>query len=113
MWTTIYDLLRSKVARPILVLVALIVVYQVWLTLQAAGKVADDVGNDPDPNGRFEVDVHLGFAPERFHILKLQDHGRIAGSDGDVVHLRSVSPAGVEALARWYWVEEITSGDEP
>lgn len=111
MWATATDLLRTRPVRSILVVVVVVAVYQVWITVQAGGKVADDVGSDPGPNGRFEIDVHLGFPPERFHILKLQDHGRITGTDGDVVHLRSVSPAGVDAVARWYWIDKITAGE--
>lgn len=70
-------------------------------------KVAPGVGDDPDRRGRFAVDVRLDFAPERYHILELQKHGRIAGTDGNVVHLRSVSPAGVDALARMYWIDRL------
>ncbi len=93
-------------------MVVLLLAYQVWLSVQAIGKVDDGVGTDPAPNGRFSVDVRLDFPPERFHILELQQHGRIAGSDGNVVHLRSVSPEGVDALARMYWIDEISAGEE-
>lgn len=112
MWRTITERLRSPVWRRLLVVVLLVVVYQVWINVQAVGKVADGVGVEANERGRFTVDVRLGFPPERFHILELQDHGRISGTDDMVVHLRSVSPAGVDALARMYWVEEITPGEE-
>jgi hypothetical protein len=51
----------------------------------------------------------LDFPPERYHVLELQKHGRIAGTTDNVVHLRSVSPAGVDALAREYWIEALTA----
>ncbi|MGW2342143.1 hypothetical protein [Streptomyces sp. NPDC001661] len=85
----------------------LVIAYQVWLGVQATGKVGPGVGELRDPRGRFAVDVELGFKPERYHILQLQKHGRIAGTDGDVVHLRGVAPAGVDALTREYWIEHI------
>lgn len=98
---------KSPTLRKIAVVILLIVAYQVWLTVQASGKAGPGVGEERDDRGRFSVDVELGFAPERYHILQLQKHGRIAGTDGNVVHLRSVAPAGVDSLARWYWVESI------
>jgi hypothetical protein len=96
--------------RTLAVLLLVIVVYQVWISVVAFGKVADGVGADPDPRGRFAVDVVLGFEPERFHVLELQEYGRVRGTDGNVLHLRSVSPAGVDAMARKYWIKEILPG---
>ena len=104
-------LLRSAVAsrplRRIALVVAAVLAFQLWLGVQAIGKVDPAVGAQPDERGRFEVDVVLSFPPERFHILELQQHGRIAGTDGTVVHLRSVSPAGADALAREYWIDAV------
>jgi len=103
--------LRRIAASPAvrkLVAVAIVVAgYQVWLGVQADGKVAPEVGQVRDERGRFPADVVLGFAPERYHILELQKHGRIAGTDDTIVHLRGVSPAGVDALAREYWIDRI------
>ena len=98
---------RSRPLRRIALVVLLVLLYQGWLSVQAIGKVEPGVGADPDERGRFPVDVVLGFPPERYHVLELQKHGRIAGTDGNVVHLRSVSPAGVDALAREYWIDEL------
>lgn len=102
--------IRMPAIRRLLVVLVLIVAYQGWLSIQAVGKAEPDVGSSADSHGRFSVDVKLGFAPERFHILQLQKHGRIAGTDGNVVHLRSVSADGVDALARLYWVDHIFAG---
>jgi len=93
--------------RRLAVIVVLVLAYQVWLGVQAAGKVGPDVGDERDARGRFAVDVELDFPPERYHILELQKHGRIAGTTGKTVHLRSVSPAGVDALAHQYWIARI------
>jgi hypothetical protein len=101
---------RSTALRRIAVVVLLVLLYQGWLSVQAVGKAGPGVGEDPDERGRFAVDVVLDFPPERYHILELQKHGRIAGTDGTVVHLRGTSPAGVDALAREYWIEAITPG---
>ncbi|MFE0417898.1 hypothetical protein [Streptomyces tendae] len=98
---------KSPTVRKIAFLFLLVIAYQVWLSVQTIGKVDAGVGEVRDPRGRFSVDVELGFPPERYHILQLQKHGRIAGTDGHVVHLRGVADAGVDALARWYWIEHI------
>jgi hypothetical protein len=101
--------LRSTALRRIAVVVLLVLLYQGWLSMQAMGKTDPGVGAEPDERGRFPVDVVLDFPPERYHILELQKHGRIAGTTDTVVHLRGVSPAGVDALAREYWIEALTA----
>lgn len=102
----------NRVARRLLIVAALLITYQVWLLVQSTGKVEPGVGENPGSDGRFPVDVVLDFPPERFHILELQNHGRISGTDDTVVHLGSVSPAGTDALARLYWVDSIAPGEE-
>jgi len=102
-------ILRSAPLRRIAVVVLLVLMYQGWLGVQAIGKADPGVGADPDERGRFPVDVVLDFPPERYHVLELQKHGRIAGTDGNVVHLRGVSPAGVDGLAREYWIDALTA----
>ncbi|OZM78777.1 hypothetical protein [Pseudonocardia sp. MH-G8] len=102
-------ILRNGPLRRIAVVVLLVLLYQGWLGVQAIGKADPSVGADPDDRGRFPVDVVLDFPPERYHVLELQKHGRVAGTDGMVVHLRGVSPAGLDALAREYWIEGLTT----
>lgn len=101
----------SATLRRIAAVVLLVLLYQAWLGVQTIGKVEPGVGEDPNELGRFDVDVVLGFAPERYHLLQLQDHGRVAGTDGTAVHLRGVSPAGVDALAREYWIDTLAVPD--
>lgn len=98
---------RRPAVRRLLVLAVLILAYQGWLGIQSVGKVDAGVGTAADRSGRFPVDVVLEFRPERYHILRLQKHGRIAGTNGTTVHLRGVSAAGVDAIAREYWVESV------
>ena len=98
--------------RTLAVLLLLILIYQAWLSVTALDKVADGVGDDRDARGRFAVDVVLGFPPERFHTLELQEFGRIRGTTGNVLHLHSVTPDGVDAMARKYWIKEIRPGGE-
>lgn len=97
--------------RAFAVLLLLIVVYQAWISVTAATKVDDAVGADADARGQFAVDVVLGFAPERFHVLQLQEYGRIRGTEGNVLHLRAVTQADVDEMARKYWIKEILPGE--
>ena len=109
----VHKVLGTVGGRTLAVLLLLVVVYQAWLSVAALGKVADGVGAEPDARGRFAVDVVLGFEPERFHVLELQEYGRVRGTDGTVLHLRSVSPAGVDEMARKYWIDEIRPAEDP
>ena len=59
-------------------------------------------------NGRINIHVRLGFPPERFHILKLQDIGRVRSVTGTTVHMAAVDENGIRTLAsRYYWVKHI------
>ncbi len=98
--------------RTLAVLLLLVLIYQAWIGVTALGKVADGVGDKPDARGRVAVDVVLGFPPERFHTLELQEYGRVRGTTENVVHLRTVTPDDVDALARKYWIKEIRPGGE-
>jgi hypothetical protein len=102
---------RSATLRRIAAVLLLVLLYQVWLGVQAVGKAEPGLGDAVDERGRFDVDVVLGFAPERYHFLRLQDHGRVAGTTETTVHLRGVSPAGVEALSREYWIDSLAVPD--
>lgn len=93
--------------RILVVVVVLVLAYQAWIGITASGRVADGVGERPDPRGRFAVDVELGFPPERFHVLELQEYGRVRGTTGTVLHLHLVTRDGVDAMARKYWIKEI------
>lgn len=52
---------RMPTVRRIAVVLFLLVAYQVWLGIQATGKVAPGVGDERDARGRFTVNVELGF----------------------------------------------------
>lgn len=100
-------LLTTTGARMLMIGVLLAVSYQVWLTAQAGGKLDAAIESSVDARGQVNLEVELGFPPERFHILHLQDHGRIRRTDGNVVELRSVSLDSTQQLARTYWIREI------
>jgi hypothetical protein len=51
--------------------------------------------------------VRLRFVPEKFHMLLLQELGRIESSEGTEVRMLDVAPARLRAFARHYWVASI------
>jgi hypothetical protein len=99
--------LRSTPGRTLAVLLILYAAYQGWIVVQASGKVDPAVYERTDEDGELAVEVHLGFPPERFHVLEIQKFGRIRRVDGTIVEVHSLLPAGVRSLARRYWIRSI------
>jgi hypothetical protein len=85
-------------------LVAL-VVWKIGLLLLAPAKVMP--GFTPNARGQVNVLVTLRFAPERFHVLAFQQHGRVSGTQDDSIEVRGVRFAELNALARPYWVKRV------
>lgn len=85
-------------------LVAL-VVWKIGLVLLAPAKVMP--GFTPNARGQVNVLVTLRFAPERFHVLAFQQHGRVSGTQDDSIEVRGVRFAELNALARPYWVKRV------
>lgn len=58
-------------------------------------------------NGPLALVVTLNFAPEAFHLTRLQQAGRMLGVQGRTVRLADVSAADARALAREYWIGSV------
>jgi hypothetical protein len=70
----------------------------------ADGKIAPDLLAATAPTNAI---VRLRFVPEKFHMLLLQELGRIESSEGTEVRMLGVAPARLRAFARNYWVASI------
>ena len=92
---------RGKVVLAVLIAIA---VFQLWLTIAAPGKISPEINREAR---RVDVMVTLPFPPERFHIQKFQDFGRVSGTRENSVHVRGVNVARLNALARPYWVRSV------
>lgn len=101
-------LARSRVVKTLAVILALVLAWQVYLTIRASGVVDPTLDALVAKGDPVRISVELGFAPERFHTLFLQDYGRVMGVNGDRVDLRDVRPESVGMLARVYWIDAIT-----
>jgi hypothetical protein len=98
------DAIRSTRGKIVIAVVAAIVGWQVWLSAAASGKIAEGVNRD---KRRVDVLVTLPFPPERFHIQKFQQLGRVSGTVRNSVQVRGVNRADLETLARPFWVKRV------
>lgn len=100
-------LLRTTGGRTVVSLVALYLAFQAVMYVIAPAKIDPAVARQADAQGRVDVVVELNFAPERFHILVLQDFGRVTGSQGNSVEVRGIRLSGVQEVARKFWVRSV------
>lgn len=105
--TLLGRVLRSRLARTLAVVAALILVWQIYLSISAVGKVDPLLEAEVAAGQPVRVTVVLDFAPERFHTLHLQSYGRVIGVSGNEVSLRDVRPESVGQLARVYWIDRL------
>jgi hypothetical protein len=101
----IADAARSTRGRIVISAAIALVGWKLGLVLLAPAKVAS--GFTPNARGQVNVLVTLRFAPERFHVLAFQQHGRVSGTQDDYVEVRGVRFAELNALARPYWVKRV------
>jgi len=102
---------RALRHRTIAFLVAAVAVWGGWeafLSLTAPRRVDAAVAQALHREGRANVAVTLGFAPEDFHIRLFQSHGVVSGVRGTTVLLNRVGADDVGRIARYYWVRGIT-----
>lgn len=97
------DLIRSRKTQVVLGCVALLAAFQLWQIWSAPGKV---VGTFPERR-RVDVIVTLPFVPERFHISRFQEFGRVSGTNGNAIEVRGVLRTDLNKLAQPYWVQRV------
>ena len=95
------EIAKSSKARIILGVVAVWLLFQLWLTLAAPGKISPELAGT---SAKVNVQIELPFMPERFHVLAFQQYGRVSGADGQSIELRGVKRTDLNAVARPYWV---------
>jgi len=95
--------LRSRKTHVLLALCAFYVVWQIWLSVAAPGKIAAF----PSGGERVNILVTLPFPPERFHVQQFQTFGRVSGTQDNTIEVRGVKRNELIALARLYWVRRV------
>ena len=101
LWRTIH---QSTQGRFILACVLLYTAWQVYLGLTAPGKVASSLR---EGKGKVNVQVVLPFTPDRFHVMAMQQFGRVSGTDDTAIEVRGVKRDDLSGLARPFWVTRI------
>ncbi len=98
------DALKSSRGRFVIGVAAAILLFQLWLTLAAPGKISPELAGTSQ---RVNVQIELPFTPERFHVLAFQKYGRVSGADDHSIELRGVQRTDLGAVARPYWVKAV------
>ena len=99
------DAATSTRGRIVIGAIIAIVIWNVALVLVAPTKVMR--GFTPNARGQVNVLVTLRCAPERFHVLAFQQHGRVSGTQDESIEVRGVNVANLNAVAQPYWVKRV------
>lgn len=99
--------LSTSGAKVVLVTGLLILAFQAWVLVQAPAKIDDGLAATANQRGQVAAEVELDFPPERFHILHLQDYGRIRRTSGNVVEMRGLTMDDVRTLSKTVWIRAI------
>jgi hypothetical protein len=105
-------LLSSTGGRTILVFVGGWLAWQGWMAYSAPGRIEPGLLQRAEEEERIPVLVKLPFEPERFHVLKVQEVGRVRRVKGNVIEVRAIDADGIRRLARqYYWIDRIEGGE--
>ena len=101
LWQSIH---QSSQGRIVFVCVLLYAVLQIHLGISASGKVAESLR---EGKGKVNVQVVLPFTPDRFHVIAMQQFGRVSGTEDTSIEVRGVKRDDLSGLARPFWVKSI------
>lgn len=105
-------LLSSVGARTVIAVLLLWAGYQGWMLFEAPGRIEPGLIERAEREDAVNIVVRLAFPPERFHVLKIQDVGRVGRVRGDTVEVHDVDAEGIRKLARsYYWIAMINSSE--
>jgi hypothetical protein len=100
--------LSSTGARVAYVLLAATLVYQGWMAYEAPRRIEPGLLAAAAKNGSVSVLIRLPFPPEHFHILMVQEYGRVRGVTGNTIRMAEIDEDGIRTLARhFYWIQHI------
>jgi hypothetical protein len=97
------DVLRSRRLHILLAVAGCYLAWQAWLTIAAPQKLAGLEGESAKVN----ILVTLPFPPERFHVQRFQNYGRVSGTQDNAIEVRGVKREDLRTVARPYWVTRV------
>jgi hypothetical protein len=98
------SVLQSTQGRLVLAGLLLLAAWQTYLSLSAPGKVAASLRQGAP---KVNVMVVLPFTPDRFHVMAMQQFGRVSGTEETSIEVRGVKQEDLSRLARPFWVRSI------
>jgi len=101
LWQSIH---QSTQGRIVFAGILLYAVWQMYLGGSAPGKVAEILR---EGKGKVNVQVVLPFTPDRFHVIAMQQFGRVSGTEDTSIEVRGVKRDDLSGLARPFWVKSI------
>jgi hypothetical protein len=101
LWQSIHQSTQGRIVFAGLLLYA---VWQMYLGGTASGKVAESLR---EGKGKVNVQVVLPFTPDRFHVIAMQQFGRVSGTEDTSIEVRGVKRDDLSRLARPFWVKRI------
>jgi hypothetical protein len=101
LWQSIH---QSTQGRIVFAGILLYAVWQMYLGGSAPGKVAESLR---EGKGKVNVQVVLPFTPDRFHVIAMQQFGRVSGTEDTLIEVRGVKRDDLSGLARPFWVKSI------
>ena len=100
-WASIRQSNRGKIVIAGLFLFAC---WQIYLGFSATGKVDASLR---EGKNKVNVQVILPFTPDRFHVMAMQQFGRVSGTEDTSIEVRGVKRDDLSSLARPFWVKRI------
>ena len=101
LWQSIH---QSSQGRIVFAGILLYAVWQMYLGMSASSKVAESLR---EGKGKVNVQVVLPFTPDRFHVMAMQQFGRVSGTEDTSIEVRGVKRDDLSSLARPFWVKSI------
>ena len=100
----LHSIMRSNRGKLVIAGLFLYAIWQFYLGLSASGKVDASLR---DGKSKVNVQVILPFTPDRFHVMAMQQFGRVSGTEDTSIEVRGVKQDDLSSLARPFWVKRI------
>lgn len=82
--------------------------FALYMNYTAPGRIAPELSQVLERDGKANVDVDLPFTPSAFHVQALQQYGTIRRMRGQTILMRGMTEAQVQGLAHnVFWIDRL------